>query len=140
MVWLAVSLASVAHAADMPVDRLSIESGNGKHEFTVEIASTPENRALGLMHRRSVPPGTGMLFDFHEATIASMWMRNTLIPLDMLFIAENGLIVNIARNTTPMSEKVISSAGRVRYVLELAGGTAQHLGIKPGDIVKVPGK
>ncbi len=130
-----------AGAQEMPIGRVAIESGGKIHEFTVELALTAENRGRGLMFRKEVPPGTGMLFDFGSPpTIATMWMRNTLVSLDMLFIAEDGLIVNIARDTTPHSEATISSAGRVRYVLELAAGTSGRLGIKPGDRLRVPGK
>ncbi|MDA0997992.1 MAG: DUF192 domain-containing protein [Proteobacteria bacterium] len=124
--------------AEMPKGRVAIESAGRLHEFSVEIAATAENRGMGLMHRRAVPPGTGMLFDFQESTIATMWMQNTYVSLDMLFIAADGLIVNIARDTVPFSTDTISAVGRVRYVLELAAGTAARLGIKPGNTVKLP--
>jgi len=117
---------------------LTIQAASGTHSFSVEVADTPERRALGLMHRRSMPANAGMLFDFKSDQPVSMWMRNTIIPLDMLFIARDGRIVNIVERTVPFSETGIPSQGPVRAVLELNAGTASRLGIKPGDRVKHP--
>ncbi|NJO37970.1 MAG: DUF192 domain-containing protein [Rhizobiales bacterium] len=88
------------------------------------------------MYRREMAPDAGMLFDFGRPTPVSMWMRNTYIPLDMLFIGEGGEIVNIAHETTPQSDAVLSSARPVRFVLEVPAGTSRLLGIGPGDIVR----
>lgn len=126
-----------ARATGAGVNRLEIISRSGrKHTFEVEIANTPETRSRGLMFRRSLPADGGMLFDFAaNETDVSMWMKNTYIPLDMLFIRANGTIRHIAENTTPFSEATISSRGPVKAVLEVAGGTCQRLGITAGDRV-----
>jgi hypothetical protein len=89
----------------------------------------------GLMFRRSLASDAGMLFDFKQPTVATMWMRNTLIPLDMLFVDQRGLIVNIAQRAVPESDQTIAAAAPVRAVIELNGGTTERLGIKPGDRV-----
>jgi hypothetical protein len=117
---------------------LTIVTANGTHRFNVEVADTPERRTVGLMHRPSLAPNAGMLFDFKVDAPVSMWMRNTRIPLDMLFIARDGRIVNIAERAVPFSETSIPSRGPVRAVLELNGGTSARLGIKPGDRVSHP--
>lgn len=118
---------------------LAIVTGSGRHEFNVELAVTPDQRSQGLMYRRDMAKDAGMLFDFgsHYGR-ASMWMKNTYIPLDMVFIKDGGEIESIAERTTPHSLEAISSRGRVRYVLELNGGTVARLGIGPGDRVELP--
>ncbi len=88
------------------------------------------------MFRKSMPSENGMLFDFGEARAVAMWMRNTLIPLDMLFIGSDGRITHIHENAVPHSEAIISSRGPVKFVLELNGGAAKRSGIKPGDMVR----
>lgn len=117
---------------------LFIESGGRRHRFAVEMADTDERRALGLMYRTTLPADAGMLFDFKVDQPVAMWMRNTRIPLDMLFIRRDGRVANIAQRTIPFSEATISSQGPVRAVLELNGGTAERLGIKAGDRVVHP--
>jgi uncharacterized membrane protein (UPF0127 family) len=117
---------------------LTIESGGKSLHFNIEMADTDERRALGLMYRTSLPADAGMLFDFKRDQDVAMWMRNTRIPLDMVFIDRTGKIVNIAQRTVPFSEATISSAGPVRAVLELNGGTAERLGLKAGDRVIHP--
>lgn len=117
---------------------LEIVTGSGVHVFTVEMAKTTEERQKGLMFRKELPEGRGMLFDFKPAQEVGMWMRNTYIPLDMLFINADGTIRRIAENTVPLSETTIMSGGPVRGVLEVIGGTAKKLGIKPGDKVAHP--
>ena len=124
-------------AADPP-STLAIHTASGTHRFKVELADTPEKRSVGLMHRPSMPADTGMLFDFKTDGQVTMWMRNTLIPLDMLFITRDGRIANIAERTVPYSEATIPSKGPVRAVLELNGGTSARLKIKPGDRVDHP--
>jgi uncharacterized protein len=129
--------AALAQPANISFGRseLVIESG-GKHlKFNVEVADTDERRALGLMYRTSLPADSGMLFDFKRDQDVAMWMRNTRIPLDMLFIDKAGRIVNVAQRAVPFSEATISSSGPVRAVLEVNGGTAERLGIKAGDQV-----
>jgi len=122
------------------VNRLTIVTRAGvRHPFQLEIANTPESRSRGLMFRRELAPDRGMLFEFgSRETDISMWMKNTYIPLDMVFIRANGLIHHIAENTTPLSEATISSNGPVKGVLEVIGGTAKRLGIAPGDRVEHP--
>ncbi len=114
---------------------LEIASKGGVHVFAVEMASTPEEQAKGLMFRRQLPEGQGMLFDFHQEQPTSFWMKNTYIPLDMIFIRGDGRILRIAENTVPLSEALVPSGGPVRAVLEVVGGTARKLGIAPGDRV-----
>lgn len=114
---------------------LEIASKNGVHVFAVEIASTPEEQARGLMFRRELPEGQGMLFDFHQEQPTTFWMKNTYIPLDMIFIRGDGRILRIAENTVPLSEALVPSGGPVRAVLEVVAGTAKKLGIAPGDRV-----
>jgi uncharacterized membrane protein (UPF0127 family) len=116
--------------------RLTIASGGNKHSFTVEVASTVEQQAMGLMYRNALAPDRGMIFPFDPPRDASFWMRNTLIPLDMIFVRADGSIANIAANTVPYSEEPVHSAGPVAAVLEIAGGRSAELGIKPGDKVK----
>jgi uncharacterized protein len=117
---------------------LTIQSGDKTHAFNVELADTPSEREKGLMFRESLPPDGGMLFDFGEPAPASIWMKNTLIPLDILFIDARGEIVAIARNAVPGSLRQISPGVPVRGVLEIAGGRAAALGVSPGDTVVHP--
>jgi hypothetical protein len=106
--------------------------------FSVEIADNEADRAKGLMFRKSLPEGSGMLFDFHRDQDVSFWMQNTYIPLDMVFIRGDGRILNIVENTEPLSTRLIPSGGPVRLVLEVIGGTTRKLGIAAGDRVASP--
>ena len=117
---------------------LEIASKSGVHVFNVELAVTTEERQRGLMFRRSVPEFYGMLFDFKDEQEVQMWMKNTYVSLDMIFIQGDGRIRSIAENTEPESERIISSRGPVRAVLEVVGGTARKLDIQPGDRVAAP--
>ena len=117
---------------------LEIVSKTGVHVFAVELAVTDEERARGLMERRSLPEGHGMLFKFEPDQIITMWMHNTYIPLDMIFIRSDGRILRIAENTKPLSDATISSGGPARGVLEVIAGTARKLGLAPGDRVAHP--
>jgi len=117
---------------------LEIASKTEVHVFAVELAVTDEERARGLMYRRSVPEAYGMLFDFKRDQEVTMWMRNTYVSLDMIFIQSDGRIRTIAENTEIESEKIIPSRGPVRAVLEVAAGTARKLGIQSGDRVASP--
>jgi uncharacterized membrane protein (UPF0127 family) len=119
-------------------DTLEIVSKSGVHVFTVELAVTDEQRAHGLMERRSLPEGQGMLFKFEPDQNILMWMHNTYISLDMIFIRGDGRILRIAENTTPLSDRTISSGGPARGVLEVIAGTARKLGLVPGDRVAHP--
>ncbi|HWM48865.1 MAG TPA: DUF192 domain-containing protein [Xanthobacteraceae bacterium] len=120
------------------MDSLEIATRSGVHSFSVEVVATEEERQKGLMFRKQLPEGTGMLFDFKVEAPVSFWMKNTYIPLDMIFIRGDGRIASIAENTEPLSERLIPSNGPVRGVLEVIGGTAKKLGIRPGDRVAHP--
>jgi uncharacterized membrane protein (UPF0127 family) len=129
-------LALPAVAAEQ--NTLEIVSKTGVHVFSVEVVANDADRAKGLMFRKELPEGQGMLFDFQRDQDIAMWMKNTYIPLDMIFIASDGRIRRIAENTEPLSERIIPSGGPVRGVLEVIGGTARRLGIAPGDRVAHP--
>ena len=117
-------------------DVLVIETEDGsRHRFEVELALDNEQRAQGLMYRRDLADGAGMLFVYGREWPVSMWMRNTFIPLDMLFIAGDGRIARIVERTVPQSLETISSGRPVTAVLEVNGGTVARLGIRPGDRV-----
>ena len=105
--------------------------------FTVEIAATPDDRALGLMDREKLDPNQGMLFDYGQPTMAQMWMRRTLIPLDMVFIDADGVIQAIHAGAVPKDETIIASPVEVRWVLEIPGGRASAIGLQPGDRMRV---
>lgn len=115
-----------------------VETDASAYPFTVEVMRKPEDRARGLMHREQLAESQGMLFDFGRNVIARMWMKNTLIPLDMLFIRTDGTIANIARDTVPHSTEVLRSVDKVRYVLEINAGLSMRLGITAGDKVILP--
>ncbi len=117
---------------------LEIATKSGVQIFTVEIATTAEEKETGLMHRKELADGKGMLFDFSPEQQISMWMKNTYISLDMIFIRADGRISRIAESTEPLSTKIISSGGLARGVLEVPAGTAQKYGIAPGDRVAHP--
>ena len=115
---------------------LTIRSGDRVHRFTVELARTPEEQARGLMHRQSLAPDRGMIFPYAPPQPVSFWMKNTLIPLDIIFIKEDRTIANIAENTVPLSLDPLPSLEPVVLVLEIAGGRSAELGIKAGDTVE----
>ena len=115
---------------------LEIVSKTGVHAFTVELATNDAERARGLMFRKELPEGRGMLFDFDQEQPVSFWMHNTYISLDMIFIRADGRILRIAENTEPMSDRLVPSGGPVRAVLEVVAGTAHKLGLAPGDRVQ----
>jgi uncharacterized protein len=127
-----------APVSSADLNSLEIVSKTGVHVFSVEIANTDEQRTRGLMFRKELPEGTGMLFDFKVEQDVGFWMQNTYIPLDMIFIRRDGRILRIAENTEPLSEKIVPSGGRILAVLEVIGGTARKLGIAPGDVVAHP--
>jgi hypothetical protein len=130
------SAVRVGAAVEFPRAELFIDTPSGAHRFEVEVARTNVKRARGLMFRTKLAADAGMLFVYERRGPVVMWMKNTLISLDMLFIAADGRIVRIAANTTPLSEKMISSGSPVRAVLELPAGTAARLGIAPGGRVR----
>lgn len=121
--------------AGLELLQLCITSGTKKHAFAAELASTPQQQAQGLMFRKSLADDAGMIFPFAPPRPASFWMKNTLIPLDIIFVADGGRIESIAKNTEPYSLAPVKSVGSVNAVLELRGGLTAELGIKPGDTV-----
>ena len=117
---------------------ITIDTVAGPRHFAIELARTPEQLELGLMFRPSLAPDAGRLFDFGETKPASFWMKNTLIPLDMLFITADGRVADIHEHAEPLSEAVIASHVPVRAVLEIKGDTVAQLGIRVGDVVHHP--
>lgn len=130
------SIDATLEKASPHVEKLELVTQAGVHVLDVEIAKTPEEQALGLMFRNELPDDRGMLFPYKTPRELSMWMRNTYIPLDMVFIRADGTIHRIEERTEPLSEKIISSEGPVTAVLEIAGGAASRLGLKTGDTVR----
>jgi uncharacterized protein len=130
---LALAVAAMDNPPSFDQDRLAIEGSAGRFEFQVELAATPDQRSYGLMFRESLADDHGMLFDFGHPQPVAMWMRNTYIPLDMLFIRADGHIGRIVQEARPLSDTVLDSGEPVRAVLELRGGLTTELGIVPGD-------
>jgi uncharacterized membrane protein (UPF0127 family) len=137
---VAVALCAFAGASARAasVQPLEIVTRNGVQVFSVEMATTEQEKETGLMYRKELPDGKGMLFDFSPEQQVSMWMKNTYIPLDMIFIGADGRILRIAENTEPLSTKIIPSGGPAKGVLEVIAGTAKKYGIEPGDRVAHP--
>ncbi len=135
-VVFASALFGSASAQTLRTEPLDIVTAGGVRHFTVEIAETDATRESGLMFRKSLAPDRGMLFDFGTPQTVTFWMKNTLIPLDLIFIGKDGHVVSIARNATPMSEALIPSGGPILGVLEVRGGRADQIGVKPGDEVR----
>jgi uncharacterized protein len=127
-----------AELASFTKSELTIETAGGKHRFAIEEAKTEAQMEQGLMYRRSMASDAGMLFEYQQPQIMTFWMKNTLIPLDMLFIAADGTIADIHERAVPLLLDPINSAVPVLGVLELNGGTVARLGIKRGDLVRHP--
>jgi uncharacterized membrane protein (UPF0127 family) len=141
--WMVVAAAVAlcafaASAGGASVQPLEIVTKNGVQVFSVEMATTEQEKKTGLMYRKELPDGKGMLFDFSPEQQVSMWMKNTYIPLDMIFIQADGRILRIAENTEPLSTRIIPSGGPAKGVLEVIAGTAKKYGIAPGDRVGHP--
>lgn len=134
MAWLAATAPALA---DEP-ERAVVVTAAGSHAFDVEIADRPGSRSRGLMYRRELGAREGMLFLYEDERHVSMWMRNTYIPLDMIFINAGGTVHRIEKDTEPFSEAIIESGERVLAVLEVRAGTAEAIGLKPGDRVEHP--
>jgi hypothetical protein len=143
-IWISVALAgaliafNVSGAQAASIQPLEIVTKTGVQVFSVEMATTEEEKTTGLMYRKELADGKGMLFDFTPEQEVSMWMKNTYISLDMIFIRADGRILRIAENTEPMSTKIIPSRGLAKGVLEVIAGTAQKYGIAPGDRIAHP--
>jgi len=120
------------------LESLEIVTSTGPHNFSVEVMRTPEELEKGLMFRRFLPDERGMLFDFKVEKPVMMWMKNTYLPLDMIFIAKSGKVVSITQHAEPMSEKIISSGKPTYSVLEVNAGTVSKIGLKVGDEVHHP--
>lgn len=120
------------------LDSLELVSGQRRHRFQVEVMRTDADRARGLMYRRTLPQDEGMLFDFGDEQNVTMWMKNTFISLDMIFVRADGRIHRIEQRTEPESEKIIASGAPVKAVLELNSGVAIRLNLKPGDYIIHP--
>ena len=133
---LAGIFAATSGSAEMRRETLDIVTSKGTHTFSIEIADTPEEKAKGLMFRRTLPADAGMLFPYLPAQEATMWMRNTYISLDMVFIRADGVVHRIERGTEPFSERTVTSQGPVTAVLELIAGTAERIGLMAGDKVR----
>jgi uncharacterized membrane protein (UPF0127 family) len=114
---------------------LTIRSASGEHRFTVEVAASPEEQERGLMFRRALGPDQGMIFPYQPSQDVAFWMKNTLIPLDIIFIRSDGTIIRIT-NAKPLDETPLPSGEPVATVLEIRGGRAAELGIREGDVVE----
>ena len=134
----ALTVAPARAAEHFATSSLSLVTAKGRFRFTVELAQDAGQRAQGLQFRETLAAHAGMLFDYVRPQQVTMWMKNTLIPLDMLFIAADGRVVNISTDAVPQSLTPIPSAGPVRAVLEINAGTSARLGIEPGDRVIHP--
>jgi len=127
---------SQGQPAKLRVAPLAVVTAKGVFHFQVEVAGTDEARERGLMFRKSLGPDQGMLFNFRTPQSVAFWMKNTLIPLDIVFVGKDGHIVSIARQATPLSESPIPSGGDVLGVVEIKGGRAAEIGAQPGDVVE----
>ena len=134
----AISFTGVAHAGPPPIDIVIVHTDKGKFVFKTEVAATPQHRTRGLMFRQRLPKDHGMLFYYGEPRPVAMWMKNTRISLDMVFISADGRVTNIVKTTKPMSLDTIPSKGPVVGVLEVVAGTADRIGLKPGDKIVHP--
>lgn len=135
---LAVLAVAAPLAACSEESRLVLQTASGAHTFDVEVVDTPETRAKGLMFVQELADDAGMLFDFKEEREVSFWMRNTFIPLDMIFVGADGVVKTIHVNARPQDPTSISSQVPVQYVLEIPGGRSREIGLEPGDIMEHP--
>jgi len=136
---LLVTVCPVVPAGAADTGTLVLKTDSGDHSYTVEVATTLGEQAKGLMFRRSLPQSQGMIFLYDPPREIGMWMRNTYIPLDMIFIDAKNRVHRIATHTEPFSTDIIPSGGAVAAVLELNAGQADKIGLKPGDEVVYPG-
>jgi uncharacterized protein len=140
-IFLCASPAALALDAPPPqgnLEKLEIVTASGIHEFSVEVMRSGPQRERGLMFRRFLPQERGMLFDFASEQPVTMWMKNTYLPLDMIFIGRAGKVVGLAENTEPLSEKIIPSGAPAYGVLEVNAGTASRISLRVGDSVRHP--
>lgn len=135
-VFLSACAAGAGNESKLPIQVVRIDTDGGSKQFVVEIAGDAISQERGLMYRRDLAPDSGMLFDFHQEAQVSFWMKNTPLPLDMVFIRGDGTVASVEPNAIPFSTAMIPSGEPVRAVLEINGGRAHDLGIKPGDRVR----
>ena len=131
-----LAAAGLARALDPGLETLDILTASGPHRFGVEVMRSEAEREKGLMFRKFLPAGRGMLFDFKAERQVTMWMKNTYLPLDMIFISREGKVVSVAQNAEPLSEAIIPSQLPAYAVLEINAGEAAAIGVKAGDVVK----
>lgn len=124
--------------AECAIDRVDLRGDWGQARFTVEVADDAQERSLGLMHRESMARSAGMLFAYDTPQFVAFWMRNTLIPLDMIFMDATGVVQRVHENAIPLDETSIEGGEGIQYVLEINGGLAGRLGIAPGTILRSP--
>ena len=129
---------STAALADCAPDRVDIRGDWGKARFTVEVKDSIEERAEGMMNRPSMAANFGMIFVYDQPQRVGFWMRNTLIPLDMIFMSEDGVVQKVHENAVPLDETVIMDGDNIQYVLEIKGGMSNLLGIVPGSELRHP--
>ena len=135
-VALAIATVALPLAACSDEGKLVLHSSTGDYSFNVDVVDTPESRAKGLMFVQELADDAGMLFDFKEERPVSFWMRNTFIPLDMIFVGADGVVKNIHVNARPHDVTGIPSEGPVQFVLEIPGGRSVEIGLKPGDTME----
>lgn len=138
LIFIAAVFFAWTEASAFEESTLSVETENGSHTFQIEIANTSQEQALGLMHRRVLADDFAMLFPFERPREASFWMRDTYVSLDMVFIAEGGVVHRVERGTEPLSLRSVPSRGPVVAVLEFVTGTADRINLQPGDMVVHP--
>lgn len=134
--FVAAFLAFASPGRAQSLETLTVVTASGRHDFAVEVMRTQDEKARGLMERSHLPQDRGMLFDFNQPEPVSMWMKNTILSLDMVFIRADGTIARIADHTEPFSERIIPSGEPVLAVLEINAGVAGEIGAKPGDKVE----
>jgi uncharacterized protein len=135
---LVITVGSIGFARADGFDSLRVLTASGAHDFQVEIVNTDESREIGLMNRRYMGRDHGMLFEFDTVAPQTFWMKNTYIPLDMVFISRAGVVTRVVANAEPLSEAIIPSGGPCAAVLELNGGVAAAIGLKVGDRISHP--
>ena len=135
LISIFLQAAAVCEAIALPVADIAVDTAKGRHQFKVEIAADHASQEKGLMFRKKMAADAGMLFDFHTTVMTTFWMKNTVLPLDIIFIRTDGAISSVAADAVPFSEAPIPSSEPIRAVLELNAGRAKALGIGPGNVV-----
>ncbi|WP_227286633.1 MULTISPECIES: DUF192 domain-containing protein [Paracoccaceae] len=136
---LALLLSADMALAECRPDRVDLRGDFGTASFRVEVADDPQERAVGLMHRPSMPSGAGMIFIYEQPQRVSFWMENTLIPLDMIFMDQTGMVTRVHENAIPLDRTPIPGGPDVLAVLEINGGLSSRIGIREGAELRHPG-